>query len=265
MLPSQTRHLMCQSKTVVLPSPLPLFRHMRRRVTREEGTTSFSFALLNLPFLIENSKPLLVQRPDRRLLICSGSKIYLLPLLPVSILIDSLLPSRKPLVRPLLCCIFCSSASVCLLRIAGVRRWFPISMSAPGFGRPIWLVQLSLLEAPAVVRLRTPRPPISHSQSIFLFHISFSFARPFLSSALRLVTLFDWTRWLRALFGRNPVRREPSLIDSLHQVIASNPLLSLGVKGRVPFLSCPKTFLILIGERLSLYFIWQGRRIPLYQ
>lgn len=25
---------------------------------REEGTTSFSFALLNLPFLIENSKPL---------------------------------------------------------------------------------------------------------------------------------------------------------------------------------------------------------------
>ncbi|KAL8214611.1 hypothetical protein R6Q57_004060 [Mikania cordata] len=30
-----------------------LFRHMRRRVTREEGTTSFSFALLNLPFLIE--------------------------------------------------------------------------------------------------------------------------------------------------------------------------------------------------------------------
>ena len=58
MLPSQTRHLMCQSKTVVLPSPLPLFRHMRRRVTREEGTTSVSFALLNLPFLIENSKPL---------------------------------------------------------------------------------------------------------------------------------------------------------------------------------------------------------------
>lgn len=110
------------------------------------------------------------------MLICSGSKISLLPLLPVSILIDSLLPSRKPLVRPLLCCIFCSSASVCLLRIAGVRRLFPISMSAPGFGRPIWLVQLSLLEAPAVVRLRTPRPPISHSQSIFFFHISFSFA-----------------------------------------------------------------------------------------
>ncbi|KAL9426549.1 hypothetical protein AB3S75_033354 [Citrus x aurantiifolia] len=31
-------------------------------------------------------------------------------------------------------------------------------MVAPGFGRPIWLVQLSMLEAPAVVRLRTPRP-----------------------------------------------------------------------------------------------------------
>lgn len=31
MLPSQTRHLMCQSQTVVLPSPLPLFLHMRWR------------------------------------------------------------------------------------------------------------------------------------------------------------------------------------------------------------------------------------------
>lgn len=69
MLPSQTRHLMCQSQMVVLPSPLPLFLHMicggglralydRRRVTREEGTTSFSLALLNLPFLIESCKPL---------------------------------------------------------------------------------------------------------------------------------------------------------------------------------------------------------------
>lgn len=78
-------------------------------------------------------------------------------------------------------------------------------MSAPGFGRPIWLVQLSLLEAPAVVRLRTPRPPISHSQSIFFFHISFSFARPFLSSALRLVTLFalgSTLLLLRIIIGR---------------------------------------------------------------
>jgi hypothetical protein len=45
-------------------------------------------------------------------------------------------------------------------------------MSAPCFGRPIWLVQLSLLEAPAVVRLRTPRLRISHSQSIFFIHFS---------------------------------------------------------------------------------------------
>lgn len=58
MLPSQTRHLMCQSQTVVLPSPLPLFLHMRWRGTGEEGTTSFSLALLNFPFLIESSKPL---------------------------------------------------------------------------------------------------------------------------------------------------------------------------------------------------------------
>ena len=71
MLPSQRRHLMCQSQTVVLPAPS--FSTYARRVTREEGTTSFSFALLNLPFLIESRKgwvwPLLVQRPDRRLLL----------------------------------------------------------------------------------------------------------------------------------------------------------------------------------------------------
>ena len=79
----------------------------------------------------------------------------------------SLFPSRKRLVRPLLCCILRSSASIYVFWIAGIRRWFPIEMSAPGFGQPICLVQLSLLEAPAVVRLRTPRPRFSHSQSIF--------------------------------------------------------------------------------------------------
>ncbi len=118
---------------------------------------------------------------SRCCLLLAGSKIFLSPLLPVSILIDSLLPSKKRLVCPLLCCISWSSASVfCVFRIAGIRRWFPISMVAPGFGRPIWLVQLSLLEAPAVVRLRTPRPRISHSQSkasffffIYLFCIFF--------------------------------------------------------------------------------------------
>lgn len=115
----------------------------RRRVTREEGTTSFSLALLNLPFQIESSKPLhywyrgqiegcssspadplfmrqcdaAEKREARKLqasaqrlfsrccLLLAGSKIYLSPLLPVSILIDSLLPSRKRLVRPLLSCI----------------------------------------------------------------------------------------------------------------------------------------------------------------
>ena len=59
-------------------------------------------------------------------------------------------------------------------------------MSTPSFGRPIWLVQLSLLEAPAVVRLRTPRPRISHPQSIFFFHISFSFPASFFLSIGRL-------------------------------------------------------------------------------
>lgn len=39
----------------------------RRRVTREKGTTSFSLDLLNLPYLIESSKPLNYwYRGDRR-------------------------------------------------------------------------------------------------------------------------------------------------------------------------------------------------------
>lgn len=76
-----------------------------------------------------------------------------------------------------------------------------------------------------------------------------------LDPALRLVTLFAHlkTRWLRALFGRNP-GWEPSLIDSFHQVIASNQLLSLGVVSKGEFLSFlaqKKSGFILIGERLS--------------
>lgn len=63
------------------------------------------------------------------LLLFAGSKIPLSPLLPVSILVDSLLPSRKRLVRPLLCCILWSSASVCVFRIAGIRRRFPIYLN----------------------------------------------------------------------------------------------------------------------------------------
>lgn len=69
---------MCQSQTVVLPSPLPLFLEMRWRVTREEGTTSLSLALLHFPFLIESRKPLhywLVQRPEGcASSICSGKE-----------------------------------------------------------------------------------------------------------------------------------------------------------------------------------------------
>ncbi|RDY13469.1 hypothetical protein CR513_01588, partial [Mucuna pruriens] len=95
-------------------------------------------------------------------------------------------------------------------------------MSAPCFGRPIWLVQLSLLEAPAVVRLRTPRSRISHSPSFFSDFIFLS-----THSIGRL-------RADRCLPGE----------------IGAPELLS-GVKGRVPFLSCPKTGFILIGERLS--------------
>lgn len=53
----------------------------RRRVTREEGTTSFSLDLLNLPYLIESCKPLnywLVQRRPEGgwllLYVCSGEE-----------------------------------------------------------------------------------------------------------------------------------------------------------------------------------------------
>ncbi|GJY21972.1 RNA-dependent RNA polymerase, mitoviral [Tanacetum coccineum] len=58
-----------------------------------------------------------------------------------------------------------------------------------------------------------------------------------------------------SLFDRNPVRREPSLIDSLHQVIASNPLLSLGVKGSFCLEEPTK------GPALSLYL---GLRLASY-
>lgn len=59
MLPSQTRHLIAKVKRLFF-LPRSLFVYIcgggrsalydRRRVTREEGTTSFSLALLNLPF-----------------------------------------------------------------------------------------------------------------------------------------------------------------------------------------------------------------------
>nr|YP_009526540.1 hypothetical protein [Ammopiptanthus mongolicus]AXV54299.1 hypothetical protein [Ammopiptanthus mongolicus] len=92
----------------------------RRRVTREEGITSFSLALLHFPFLIESSKPLHYWYRGQKREGCSsspadplfmrqcdaaekrkplGSKISLSPLLPVSILVDSLLPSRKRLAK----------------------------------------------------------------------------------------------------------------------------------------------------------------------
>lgn len=66
ILPSQTRRLMCQSQMFFLPRSLFFYicgggrsaLYDRRRVTREEGTTSLSLALLHLPFLIESSKPL---------------------------------------------------------------------------------------------------------------------------------------------------------------------------------------------------------------
>ncbi|WVY89125.1 hypothetical protein V8G54_037906 (chloroplast) [Vigna mungo] len=122
-----------------------------------------------------------------------GSKISLSPPLPVSILVDSLLPSsRKRLVRP-----FC------------------VAFFSPCFGRPIWLVQLSLLEAPAVVRLRTPHrclpggigAPEGGLRSLLSLRPSIPFK---LDPALRLVTLFAHlkTRWLRALFGRNPAKTD---------------------------------------------------------
>ena len=83
MLPSQTRHLMCQSQTVVLPRSLFFYicgrstLYDRRRVTREEGTTSFSLAaLLHFPFLIESRKPLHYWYRGQKVAssICSGKE-----------------------------------------------------------------------------------------------------------------------------------------------------------------------------------------------
>jgi len=48
----------------------------RRRVTREEGTTSFSLALLHFPFLIESRKPLHYWYRGQKVAssICSGKE-----------------------------------------------------------------------------------------------------------------------------------------------------------------------------------------------
>lgn len=110
---------------------------------------------------------------SRCCLLLAGSKIF--PLLPVSILIDSLLPSKLGLPLVVLHFVILRFS---LLPFSDSRDPTLISdfngSSRFCFGRPIWLVQLSLLEAPAVVRLRTPRPRISHSQSIFfLFYLPF--------------------------------------------------------------------------------------------
>lgn len=109
---------------------------------------------------------------SRCCLLLAGSKIFLSPLLPVSILIDSLLPSKLGLPLVVLHFVILRFS---LLPFSDSRD--PTLISDFNGCSRFWaahLVQLSLLEAPAVVRLRTPRPRISHSQSIFfLFYLPF--------------------------------------------------------------------------------------------
>ena len=109
MLPSQTRHLMCQSQTVVLPSPLPLFLHMLGGLPEKRVPKSLPYYtsfIKGHPHPYYTPKLQASAQRRRSCLLLAGSKISLSP--PVSILIDSLFPSRKR--RPLLCCILWSSA-----------------------------------------------------------------------------------------------------------------------------------------------------------
>nr|GEV66426.1 zinc finger, CCHC-type [Tanacetum cinerariifolium] len=79
---------------------------------QQEGRERFESLLIpggrpnSMEFSISKACRLSKERPVR---ICS-----------LSIMIDSLLPSRKPLVRPLLCCIFCSSTSAAALKVGNL-------------------------------------------------------------------------------------------------------------------------------------------------
>ncbi|KAK7371567.1 hypothetical protein VNO78_36381 [Psophocarpus tetragonolobus] len=259
----------------------------RRRVTREEGTTSFSLALLHFPFLIESRKPLHYWYRGQKVAssICSGkehleasfclkvahpaqrihcSKISLSPLLPVSILVDSLLPSRKRLVRP-----FCVAFFVILrfsLRFSDSRD--PTLISYFNVSSMFWAAHLvsSAITAgspcgcsAAIGRLRADRclpggigAPEGGLRSLLSLRPSIPFKR---DPALRLVTLF--AHLLKDSLAPRSIRSEPGLRTFSHRFLSpshrqqSALIPWCGVKGRVPFLSCPKTGFILIGERLS--------------
>lgn len=86
MLPSQTNNTSCAKVKRLFFLPRSLFFYIcgggrstlydRRRVTREEGITSLSLALLHFPFLIESCKPLHYWYRGQKVAssICSGKE-----------------------------------------------------------------------------------------------------------------------------------------------------------------------------------------------
>lgn len=160
-------------------SPLPLFLHMICGGGLPEKTKKLTL-LEKFDFTKTKGHPYYtpkLQASAQRLfsrccLLLAGSKISLSPLLPVSILIDSFFPVGSPLVV-LHFVILRFSLPFSDSRDLTLISDFNSYVSSRFFWAAIWLVQLSLLEAPAVVRLRTPRLPISHSQIWFGFHFPF--------------------------------------------------------------------------------------------
>ncbi|KAK7322008.1 hypothetical protein VNO80_35192 [Phaseolus coccineus] len=211
----------------------------RRRVTREEGTTSFSLAaLLHFPFLIESRKPLHYWYRGQKVAssICSGKEHL--------------------------------EASFCLARKSLFRL--------PSLS-PFWLIRF-FLRASAWFA-----PFVLHFFVILRFSLRFSDSRdPTLISYLLKCQLHvlggpsgrlhadrclpgeigaPETRYavrpLKDSLAPRSIRSEPGLRTFSHRFLSpshrqqSALIPWCGVKGRVPFLSCPKSGFILIGERLS--------------
>ncbi|KAH1188341.1 hypothetical protein GmHk_U059641 (mitochondrion) [Glycine max] len=213
----------------------------RRRVTREEGTTSFSLALLHFPFLIESRKPLHYWYRGQKVAssICSGKEH----------LEASFCLARKSLFRlsslsPFWLIRFFLRASACSMFWAAHLVSSAITAGSP--------CGCSAAYSPFACLPGEIGAPEGGLRSLLSLRPSIPFK---LDPALRLVTLF--AHLLKDSLAPRSIRSEPGLRTFSHRFLSpshrqqSALIPWCGVKGRVPFLSCPKTCFILIGERLS--------------
>ncbi|KAK7296959.1 hypothetical protein VNO77_46275 [Canavalia gladiata] len=181
----------------------------RRRVTREEGTTSFSLALLHFPFLIESRKPLHYWYRGQKVAssICSGKEH----------LEASFCLARESLFRlsslsPFWLIRFFLRASAWfapfVLHFFVILR-FSLRFSDsrdPTLISDLFICQLHVLGGPSG-RLRADRC----GRLVLLRGSAFTIKPTPVHSlkapldSLRCSPTYLKTRWLRALFGRNPV------------------------------------------------------------